>query len=163
MLLSSIAAIIFSASVVLAQTPACTRTHTVEPGEICDGISKAEHVSTYQLAVLNPTINEDCTNLVPGQTLCLGTHGQDCTATYVVQPNDICKKVTHDHHIDLAVLYHNNPQLNAGCTNMYIGEVLCVAPTGIAPPLPSGTVPATTIPVTAQPARPTDTDIPWCN
>jgi hypothetical protein len=63
---------------------------------------------------------------MPGQDLCLGTSGEDCTNTYVVEPNDTCDKVAHAHKIDLGVLYHNNPQLDAKCDNMYIGEVCLI-------------------------------------
>jgi LysM domain len=80
---------------------------------------------SYQLAVLNPSINEGCTNLTPGQVLCLGTPDDDCSTTYVVKPNDSCDDVAAAHKIDPSVLYHNNPQLDAKCDNMYIGEV-CV-------------------------------------
>jgi len=163
MLLSSVAVLLFSSVVtsVLATSQTCTRTYTVQQGDICDSISAAQHASTYQLAVLNPKINAECSNLVPGQPLCLGSAGEDCTDTYVVEPNDTCDKVATAHKIDTAILYSNNPQLNKKCDNMYIGEVLCVAGTGVAPPLPSGTVPATTIPATAYPAQ--STDLPYCD
>jgi hypothetical protein len=74
---------------------------------------------------LNPGINEECSNLMPGQPLCLGTAGEDCTDTYVVQPNDTCEEVADAHKVDLGVLYHNNPQLHTKCDNLYVGEV-CV-------------------------------------
>ena len=58
--------------------------------------------------------------------MCLGTAGQDCTDTYVVQPNDTCEEVADANKVDLGVLYQNNPQLhNPTCNNMYVGEV-CV-------------------------------------
>ena len=62
---------------------------------------------------------------MPGQALCLGTPGDDCTDTYVVEANDTCEKVVaaHGPKLDLGILYHNNPQLNTKCDNMYIGEV----------------------------------------
>jgi hypothetical protein len=60
---------------------------------------------------------------MPGQVLCLGTPGDDCNDTYVVEPNDTCEKVASAHSVDLGILYHNNPQLDAKCDNMYIGEV----------------------------------------
>jgi len=165
MFFSFIVALVFaSAGVSVLAQSSCTRTHTVALGEICDGISAATNTSTYQLAVLNPSINAGCTNLVPGQVLCLGSPGHDCCTTYVVEPNDDCYKVADAHHIDLHMIYQNNPQLDAKCDNMYIGEVLCVAPTELAPPLPSNVpLPATSIPSTAQPALPTDTDLPWCD
>ena len=64
---------------------------------------------------------------MPGQPLCLGTTGEDCTDTYVVQPNDTCEEVAAAHKADLGVLYHNNPQLNAKCDNLYVGEVCLLA------------------------------------
>lgn len=39
----------------------------------------------YQLAVVNNgIINDDCTNLIPGQKICLGYEGEDCTTVYGV-------------------------------------------------------------------------------
>lgn len=60
---------------------------------------------------------------MPGQTLCLGTSDEDCTTTYVVHPNDDCNIVASKNNINTTVLSINNPQLNADCSNMYIGEV----------------------------------------
>jgi len=111
----------------------CTRTYIVQPGDFCDKISAAQNVPTYQLLMLNPEIDKDCTNLIPGQHLCLGTHDEDCTTTHVVQAGDDCDIVTSMYHIKRKVLDENNPQLNKPCTNMYIGEVLCVAPTVTVP------------------------------
>jgi len=37
----------------------------------------------YQLAVINyGIINEDCSNLVSNQKICLGYEGEDCTTVY---------------------------------------------------------------------------------
>jgi len=172
MLVFSLIAVAFSSVFVTALATPCTRTYTVRDGDICDSISAANNASTYQLAVVNPGINSDCTNLLPGQTLCLGTSGKDCTTTYVVKPNDDCDMVSSAYNINTTVLSHNNPQLNADCSNLYIGEVLCVAGTVIVPPAPPGDKPPTTkIPTTATPARPhhtghpddDDDDLPWCD
>jgi hypothetical protein len=81
MLLSSVVALIFSSAVtsgklsnfvrglslpsyamaVFAQNQQCTRTYTVQAGDICDGISAAQHVSTcvHNLIIrasLNPSV-----------------------------------------------------------------------------------------------------------
>ncbi|KAH9073113.1 hypothetical protein EDB83DRAFT_2360945 [Lactarius deliciosus] len=150
-----------------ALATSCTRTYTVQVGDICDSISAANNVSTYQLAVVNPGINHDCTNLLPGQKLCLGHSGNDCTTTYVVKANDDCNIVSSAYNINATVLSHNNPQLNADCSNMYIGESLC--------PPPGGEPPATSIPRQPHQQSPTtqevlthhddgdDDDLPWCD
>ncbi|KAN0131879.1 hypothetical protein V8E53_010159 [Lactarius tabidus] len=172
MLVFSLIAVAVSSVVVPALAQSCTRTYTVKAGDICDSISLANNVSTYQLAVVNPAINPGCSNLSPGQNLCLGTSGADCTSTYVVKPNDDCDVVASNNNINSTLLRANNPQLNGGCTNMYIGEVLCVAGTVTVPSYPSGSsIPASVVPTTALPARPTGDsddgddgdDLEWCD
>lgn len=84
-------------------------------------------VSTFQLALVNtPAINDNCDNLMPNQTVCLGIEGQDCTKVYTVVEGDTCNWITEMYGMDLDTLYANNPQINDECTNAYIGEVLCV-------------------------------------
>jgi hypothetical protein len=56
---------------VLATNANCTRTYTVVAGDICDGISRAMNVSTYQLAAVNSDIiDAQCGNLQIGEQLC---------------------------------------------------------------------------------------------
>ena len=78
---------------------------------------------SYQLAAVNPQIDAGCTNLMPDEVLCLGTQGEDCTTTYVVQPDDTCDQISQNHGLNNTILYENNPQINQDCTNIYIGEV----------------------------------------
>jgi len=160
---ASLFAIPFVAQLVFAQT--CTRTYTIQDGDICDSISAANNVSTYQLAVVNiNTIDAACDNLEPGAGLCLGWQGEDCTTTYVVQLDDTCDGISAMSGVNNTILYSNNPQINEGCTNIYIGEVLCTASTVQVPPAPAdGTVPGSAIPATATPATNPDDDLPWCD
>ncbi|KAG6328517.1 hypothetical protein ID866_10572 [Astraeus odoratus] len=162
----------------IAAASSCTRTYTVQSGDICDSISAANHVSTYQLAVVNyPNIDPGCTNLVPGSTICLGNEGEDCQTTYVVQLGDTCDGVSSMAYVNNTILYLNNPQINADCSNLYVGEVLCTASTVIVPPAPGGgsSTPSSTVPVVPPPsATPADPgysygdggdgedDLPWC-
>lgn len=78
---------------------------------------------SYQLAEVNPGIDTRCDNLEPGEVLCLGYVGSDCTTTYVVVANATCDDVAQTYSMNTTVLYQNNPQLDADCNNMYIGEV----------------------------------------
>lgn len=147
----------------LASANTCTRTYTAQAGDICDSISAANNVSTYQLAVVNMgIIDEACDNLVVGMSYCLGWQGQDCTTTYVVKANDDCDIVSTAAGINTTILYENNPQIDEYCSNIYIGEVLCTATTVQVPPCPDGATPATSIPPTATPANPDD-GLPWCD
>ena len=60
---------------------------------------------------------------MPEQKLCLAKKNEDCKQVYRVKPNDYCELVAEAHGIELSTLYHNNPQLNHDCTNLYIDEV----------------------------------------
>jgi len=158
---SSFVAIALSFTTVLAQS--CTRSHVVNSGEICDSICESEGVSLYQLMHLNPQIDQECSNLMPGETLCLATPSEDCKQVYTVVPNDTCGEVAEAHGVDLETFYSNNPLLSHDCDNLYIGEVVCVAHDRIdyqnnQPGSTPSTVP---MPATALPAKPTD--LPWCD
>ncbi|KAH9853199.1 hypothetical protein C2E23DRAFT_823630 [Lenzites betulinus] len=172
-------AVPFVAQVAFAAS--CTRSYTVKEGDWCDTISAANNASTYQLAVVNPSIDSSCTNLEVGQTLCLGTEGEDCQNTHVVQSGDDCDVLTGTFNINSTMLYANNPQIDSECTNLYVGEVVCVANTVAVPAVPSGSAtPAVVIPTTAVPVKTTsvaatstsaapeptetdDEDLPWCD
>ena len=82
----------------------CTREANVVQGDTCDAICEpsssqpsvstltAAHrygVSTFQLALVNEdTITENCDNLQPDETICLGITGHDCTKVYTVVENE---------------------------------------------------------------------------
>lgn len=118
----------------------CTRNYTVVQGDICDWISKSQNVSTYQLAAVNVgIIDATCSNLEPGENLCLGTTGEDCTDTYVIKDTDTCETILGQFPaVNSTILAQNNPNIDSDCSNIYTGEVLCVATTVVAPPIPSG-------------------------
>lgn len=126
---------------------------------------------------------------MPNQKICLGYQGEDCTSVYgtlfaqfvtgsltrptVVVKDDTCDGIAAAHNVNTTLLYENNRQINPECTNIYVGEVLCVASSVVAPPPPSGK--PFPIPSTAVPANPTktpeaqnnnnddDDDLPWCD
>jgi len=105
----------------------CSRSYTVKSGDTCNGISASQSVSTYQLGTNNPSINSECTNLEVGQVLCLGTEGEDCNDTVVVESGDTCDDLISCAGINATIFFHNNPIINSGCTNLNIGQVVCVA------------------------------------
>ncbi|KAF9261108.1 hypothetical protein L218DRAFT_946301 [Marasmius fiardii PR-910] len=125
----------------------CLRRYTVVEGDTCNGISAANNVSTYQLATINAGhIDQACSNLQPGDSICLGYENEDCTSTYVVQADDTCDAVVQAHSIDMTSFIANNPQINDQCNNMYIGEVLCVLNEIRVPPTPAGGASSVVVP-----------------
>ncbi|KAI5119546.1 hypothetical protein M0805_008532 [Coniferiporia weirii] len=152
-LLAAIATLPLFASTALASD--CARTYTVTDGDICDSISAANNASTYQLAAINSQINNDCSNLVSNEVICLGTVGEDCATTYVVKTQDTCDDIAGAFGINTTMLWTNNPNIDSECGNIYVGEVLCVAESALVPPVPSSGLVATAIPSTA--VNPTST------
>lgn len=168
--------LVVAAIVSVVAAGSCVRQYTVKAGDICDGISASQKVSTYQLATINKgIINDQCSNLVPNETICLGYQGEDCTTVYTVKKDDTCDAIAAANKVNTTLLHENNPQINPDCKNIYIGEVLCVAnsvivppPAGNPPPMPSTAIPA--VPSSTPPPNgggdydyDDDEDLPYCD
>ncbi|KAG8911284.1 hypothetical protein FRC00_006768, partial [Tulasnella sp. 408] len=142
-MLAPVVALVLAGFVAAESTiPGCAREYTVQEGDYCDKISAAHNVSSYQLAVSNyQTINDGCTNLVPGQVICLGLTGADCAETYSVQSGDYCDLIASNHGVNSTLLMANNPQIDDNCWNLYVGEVLCTSKDLLVTPPPAGWTP----------------------
>ncbi|KAF8142418.1 hypothetical protein K438DRAFT_1474176, partial [Mycena galopus ATCC 62051] len=104
----------------------CSPTYTVQSGDTCSTIAAASGLTVAQLLSYNPTINSGCTNLGIAQVLCLGPGGGTCTQTYTVQSGDTCSAIAANVGLTVSQLLALNPSINSGCTNLAIGQVLCV-------------------------------------
>jgi LysM repeat protein len=110
---------------------ACTESYTVQAEDECQKIADANQISLQQLMHLNPTINQACTNLQPGQQLCLqqasSSSDPACTGgSYVVAANDTCSSIAAASSISAADLISANPSINEACTNLQIGQTICI-------------------------------------
>ncbi|KAJ7203376.1 RlpA-like double-psi beta-barrel-protein domain-containing protein-containing protein [Mycena pura] len=108
----------------------CAQTYTVVGGDTCAAIESKTGVSDAQLHQLNPSINSGCTNLQIGQSLCLsggGSGGGGCSRTYTVVSGDTCAAIESKTGVSDASLHAQNPAINSGCTNLQIGQILCVS------------------------------------
>ncbi|KDR73151.1 hypothetical protein GALMADRAFT_72891 [Galerina marginata CBS 339.88] len=114
----------FSTSFPAVIAAACTRSYTIQAGDYCDKISQAQNVSTYQIAAVNSDkVNSGCSNLIPGESLCLAQNeAEDCRTTYIVLPGDTCADVAQKNALNTTILYLNNPQIDETCSNIYDGE-----------------------------------------
>ncbi|KAJ7271763.1 hypothetical protein C8J57DRAFT_1064894, partial [Mycena rebaudengoi] len=52
---------------------------------------------------------------------------QSCAQTYTVQNGDTCSHIESTHGVSDAQLHTLNPSINSGCTNLQIGQVLCLS------------------------------------
>jgi hypothetical protein len=72
--------------------------------------------------------------------------------------NDTCDTIAAAQNVNTTLIHENNPQINPDCTNIYVGEVLCVASSVIVPPPAGGS--SLPMPSTATLAVPTNTPSP---
>ncbi|KAJ7642028.1 RlpA-like double-psi beta-barrel-protein domain-containing protein-containing protein [Roridomyces roridus] len=108
--------------------PGCT-TYTVKAGDTCSAIERMFGISDANLHAWNPAINALCTNLQIGQVLCVSGStggGGGCPQHYTVVSGDTCSAIETRFGISDASLHSMNPSINGGCTNLQIGQVLCV-------------------------------------
>ena len=68
-------------------------------------------------------INEDCTNLISGQSYCIGYDAEDCSDVWVVEAQQTCGDITGATGLNQTLLQENNPQIADDCSNLYVGEV----------------------------------------
>jgi len=136
----------------------CTKTFIVPAGDNCTYIiATSPPLTTAQFFKQNPLIYPNCTNLIAGQSVCVSVPGT-CTTTYAVKSGDVCTSIAAKYNQTLAQLMVNNPAINKDCTNLQLGQVMCIVP-----PATATTVAATTAPPTppadstAPPTPPADT------
>ncbi|KAI0295008.1 hypothetical protein BC826DRAFT_301206 [Russula brevipes] len=126
--LSVLSTFLTLASAQPALPPTCPgATRVVQSGDTCQSIADAASMAVTTLQAINPDI--DCTHLSNGQVLCLtGTPKPptcQCTTTRVVQSGDTCQTIADAASMAVSTLQAINPGLD--CTNLFNGEVLCIA------------------------------------
>ncbi|KAF9547767.1 hypothetical protein CPC08DRAFT_823609 [Agrocybe pediades] len=55
------------------------------------------------------------------------SHPIDCSRTYKVKAGDICLSIAQRNGVSLSSIFAQNPSINQGCTNLQIGQVLCLS------------------------------------
>ncbi|KAL1869088.1 hypothetical protein VTK73DRAFT_3366 [Phialemonium thermophilum] len=141
-------------------TPHCGTFYQVQVADTCQRITLAAGVSLDLFEEINPSIDADCHNLIPGLWYCVqptkdwnttapsnpttsttlappaptppGTTG-NCFAWHVVVSGDTCQLLEETLGVTMDQLILWNPNLAADCSNLLLGEAYCVAgPTGTA-------------------------------
>jgi hypothetical protein len=76
--------------------------------------------------------------LISGTSICIDSPQNNCSAVYKVDGSEGCFDIAQFYNIPLDELYSLNPNVDStNCANIYVGEMLCVAPraSGPAPPV----------------------------
>ncbi|GKZ21588.1 hypothetical protein AbraCBS73388_007489 [Aspergillus brasiliensis] len=70
------------------------------------------------------------TTAVPAPTNAMTGTNKDCGQWYTVEEDDNCALVSVRFSLALSDFYFLNPEIDANCTNLELGEAYCVAPVG---------------------------------
>ncbi|KAI9368524.1 hypothetical protein BJX61DRAFT_213163 [Aspergillus egyptiacus] len=133
-------------------TPNCGHYYQVKSGDFCDMITDQFNIDPELFHAINPAINVDCTNLVPGLYYCVmptenwnqttttvpassyatapaptpsGTTGH-CYEYYVVRSGDTCMRIASLYGVSLEDLRLWNPSLKEDCSNLRPGQAYCI-------------------------------------
>ncbi|KAI0550704.1 hypothetical protein F4679DRAFT_583373 [Xylaria curta] len=123
----------------------CTATYTVQSGDNCNKIRDTfgDIFTLAQFYSWNPEVDSFCSNLFPGEVVCVGVGNpsgsppacpvpvkpgliSNCDSCYKVVDGDSCSGIETSKNITLTEFLAWNPDLNSGCTNLEIGYNYCV-------------------------------------
>ncbi|KAL4995513.1 hypothetical protein BDV10DRAFT_188040 [Aspergillus recurvatus] len=133
-------------------TKNCGQYYEVKPGDYCDSIADRFSIDYQLFRDINPAIDPQCTNLVPGLYYCVsptqdwnqtttttatstyatapaptpsGTTS-NCYEWYVVRSGDTCNLIASIYGISVNELRLWNPSLREDCSNLRSGHAYCV-------------------------------------
>ncbi|KAL2857220.1 hypothetical protein BJY01DRAFT_136766 [Aspergillus pseudoustus] len=133
-------------------TRRCGAYYQVRSGDYCELIADSFSIDLPLFQAINPSINSDCTNLVPGLYYCVsptrdwnetttttavptytaapaptpsGTTSH-CYEWYVVRSGDSCNRIESLYGITLDEFRLWNPSLNQQCSNLRAGIAYCI-------------------------------------
>ncbi|KAL3486058.1 hypothetical protein BJX62DRAFT_242386 [Aspergillus germanicus] len=133
-------------------TRKCGVYYRVRAGDYCELIADNFSIELPLFQAINPSINNDCTNLVPGLYYCVSptrdwnqtttttsTHTytsapaptpsgttSHCYDWYVVRSGDSCLRIESLYDITLDEFRLWNPSLNQDCSNLRAGHAYCI-------------------------------------
>ncbi|KAJ7198027.1 hypothetical protein GGX14DRAFT_573866 [Mycena pura] len=127
----------------------CAKYDTVVSGDSCPIIESRNAISDSLFRTLNPEINAACTNIQLGAAYCVaavptfsvsstppsstptnvatGTDTKDCAKYDTVISGDTCPVIEARNSVSDSLFRALNPEINAACTNIQLGEAYCVA------------------------------------
>ncbi|KAJ6538819.1 hypothetical protein DFH09DRAFT_71517 [Mycena vulgaris] len=104
----------------------CTAYHTVASGNTCTSMDTGAGIAFADFLRWNPEINVGCTTIQLGAAYCVGGGGSACAKVYTVVSGDSCAAIVKSQGVTQARINALNPQINAACSNLGVGENICV-------------------------------------
>ncbi|KAJ5710396.1 hypothetical protein N7488_004552 [Penicillium malachiteum] len=136
-------------------TSTCDEFYLVESGDTCEAIAAAANITLAQFYAWNPAVGSSCADLWVGDYVCIdssvtitttvsatttssGASGistpspiqtgmtSTCDEFYLVVSGDTCAEILSDWDITLAEFYAWNPAVGSACTDIWMGDYVCV-------------------------------------
>ncbi|KAJ6534398.1 hypothetical protein B0H19DRAFT_1185942 [Mycena capillaripes] len=127
----------------------CAKYDTVISGDSCGAIESRNGISNSLFLALNPEISSTCNNIQLGGAYCVaavptytltapptgptptnvapGTDTKDCAKYDTVISGDTCPIIEARNGVSDSLFRALNPEINAACTNIILGDAYCVA------------------------------------
>lgn len=129
-------------------TTNCGKYYQVADGDYCQIVALKNSIDLALFTLINPSIDQSCSNLVPGLWYCVqpieswnvttasttfyttvsppaptdsGT-SDACYVWYIVKEGDACYTIAASYGITLDMLFAWNAALNTDCTNLILGD-----------------------------------------
>lgn len=116
-------------AIISLSTATCSVQYTVASGDTCYAIWSRYGLSSTEFYKINPALSSTSCLLSVGQSVCVRSL-QDtgtCSSYGAVTSGDTCSALLQrcNQALPLAQLLALNSQINAGCTNLVPGQLLC--------------------------------------
>ncbi|KAF8228235.1 hypothetical protein L208DRAFT_1292425, partial [Tricholoma matsutake] len=106
-------------------TSTCAEYYTVQSGDSCMGIETNFGLANDQFLTLNPGVTAQCTNIILGEAYSSGSL-TNCTTYYTIISGQSCMTIITQFFFTLSHFFHWNPEVNTGCTNIFLGSAYCI-------------------------------------
>lgn len=151
----------------------CNKFHVIGKTTTCQGIVDYNKITMANFLKWNTGVNSGCTNLVLGNYMCVGvisttpeptTTGNgvstptpiqsgmvsNCNKFHVVGKTTTCQGIVDYNKITMANFLKWNAGVNSGCTNLGLGNYMCVGVIGGSEPTPTKTAGGVVTPTPTQ-------------
>lgn len=123
-------------------TTNCTGYYTVVSRDSCGPIETKYNITNMLFHSMNPELTSTCTNLIVGDAYCISTSNNistggppsnlasgsltNCTTYYTIISGQSCMTIITQFFFTLSHFFHWNPEVNTGCTNIFLGSAYCI-------------------------------------
>jgi LysM repeat protein len=127
----------------------CYKWHTITSNDYCELLEDEYGLTFDLLRAWNPSIDNECDNLVVGDAYCIDGAGRASSVTtvlpsastavettstcydgYTVVSGDTCSAIEDAYGLYFDLFRAWNPSINNDCSNLQVGEAYCVDGTG---------------------------------